>query len=234
MLVLATRFDPMGTSHLVMLAVFVLGLVPAALLGRRLRARGRARRTTRHWAVPALLLVLAFQLVDFLPGNFDLQTTLPLQLCDLAMLATVVALWTHHPMAVALTYYWGLTLTPQALLTPALVHDFPDPKFLGFWVMHLLIVWGAVLLTWGLGIRPTWRTYGTSVAITLVWLVAVFVFNTAVGTNYGFVNGKPATGSGLDYLPAWPWYLVIEVVLVAAVWALITWPWTRRRQVPQV
>ena len=228
MTALATRFETMGPSHLVMLAVFVAGLVPAALLGRRMLRTGRAATASRTAALVGLVVTVPLQAIDFLPGRFDLQTTLPLQLCDLALVVSVIALWTRHPVAVACTYYWGLTLTVQAILTPALAHDFPDPKFLAFWTMHLVIIWAAVYLTWGLGIRPTWRTYTTTVGLTLVWMVAAFTFNVAVGTNYGFLNRKPGTGSALDLLGPWPWYVVMEVVIVATVWALMTWPWTRR------
>ena len=121
-------------------------------------------------------------------------------------------------------------LTRQALISPALVHDVPDPKFLGFWAMHLLIVWTAVYLTWGLRIRPSWRGYASTFAVTLLWLVLVFAFNVAAGTNYGFVNRKPGTGSALDLLGPWPWYVLVEVAVVAAVWALMTWPWTRSKR----
>jgi uncharacterized membrane protein YwaF len=27
----------------------------------------------------------------------------------------------------------------------------------------------------------------------------------------------------------WPWYLGVELVVGLAVWALLTWPWTRSR-----
>ena len=145
----------------------------------------------------------------------------------MALIATVVALWTRLPLACALAYYWGLTLTTQALLTPWLNRDFPDPKYLAFWAMHLLIVWAAVYLTWGLRVRPSWRGYRFTVALTLVWMVAVYLINVAVGTNYGFVNAKPSTGSVLDVLPGWPWYVLIEIAVVAVVWAAMTWPWTR-------
>lgn len=225
---LATRFEPMGTSHLVMLAVVVLGLVPAAMLGRRVLRAGREEWAGRTGAVLVLAATVPLQVVDLLPGNFDLHTTLPLQLCDLALVAAVIALWTRAPGAVACTYYWGLTLAPQAILTPALARDFPDPKFLGFWAMHVLIVWTAVYLTWGLGIRPAWGTYATTVGLTLVWMVTVYAFNLVVGTNYGFLNRKPGTGSALDLLGPWPWYVLAEVVVVGTVWALMTWPWTRR------
>ena len=79
----------------------------------------------------------------------------------------------------------------------------------------------------GRGPRPGAR-YRTSVAITAAWAVTVYAFNVAVDTNYGYLNAKPAAASALDLLGPWPWYVVNEIVIVAAFWALITWPWTRR------
>ena len=83
--------------------------------------------------------------------------------------------------------------------------------------------------------RPDWAGYRTSLLITVGWVVCVFAFNTVAGTNYGYLNAKPAAASVLDLLGPWPWYLLAEVVLVSAVWALVTWPWTvsdRRREPP--
>lgn len=229
MTVLAARFETFGTSHWVMLALFVAGIVPVVLLGRRVRGTDRARTVSRAFAVAIPVFTIPLQVIDFLPGNYSLQTTLPLQLCDLAWIAATLALWTRHRYAVALTYFWGLALTTQALLTPALAREFPDPKFLAFWGMHYLIIWAAIYLVWGLGLTPDWRDYRNTVATTFVWLVSVFCFNLAVGTNYGFVNEKPGGGSALDYLGPWPAYVFAEIAIIATVWALMTWPWVSRR-----
>ena len=228
-LLAANAFETFGTSHLVMLVVFILGIWPVVVLGRRVRGTSQELRVSRVYAGLIPCFTIPLQVIDFLPGNYDLQTTLPLQLCDFAWIAAVVALWTPRPTPVALTYYWGLALTTQALITPALNLDFPDPKFIAYWGMHLLIVWAAVFLTWGLGLHPTWRDYGRTVAITSAWAVTVFCFNVVVGTNYGFLNHKPAT-SILDLLGPWPLYVVVEIALVAGIWALMTWPWERSRQ----
>lgn len=226
----SSAFETFGTSHLVMLAVFAAGIWPVVRLGRSLRTEDQRRRASRAFALAIPAFTIPMQVVDLVPGRFDLQSTLPLQLCDLAWVAACVALWTGHRWAVALTYYWGLVLTSQALLTPWLTAGFPDPKFLGFWGMHLLIVWSAVFLVWGLRLTPDWRDYATTVGTTLVWMVTVYAFNVAVGTNYGFLNAKPSTPSLLDHLGPWPAYLLVEVALVAGVWALMTWPWTRVRE----
>jgi hypothetical integral membrane protein (TIGR02206 family) len=96
--------------------------------------------------------------------------------------------------------------------------------------MHLLVVWAAVHPTAGLPVRPSWRLYRSTVALTLLWAVSVTTFNVALDTNYGFLNVKPSTGSILDLLGPWPWYVLTEIALVTAVWALITLPWTGVRR----
>lgn len=222
-------FESYGTSHLVVLAVFVGGLVPVATLGRRVAGTAREVWVRRGFAVAIPAVTIPLQVVDFLPGNFGLHSSLPLHLCDLAWVAAACALWTRNPTACALTYYWGLLLTPQGILTPTLDYDFPDPKFLAYWGMHLLIVYAAVFLTWGLRVRPGWRGYRATLAVTAVWAATVYVFNVVVGTNYGYLNHKPGTTTLLDLLGPWPWYVVAEIGLAATVWALMTWPWTRPR-----
>lgn len=156
--------------------------------------------------------------------------SVPLQLTDLATVMAAYALWSRRAWAYALTYYWGLVLSTQALISPALQSpDFPDYRFLAFWAIHLLVVWAAIYLTWGRGMRPDWRSYRLTVGVTLVWAVATFAFNSVAGTNFGFLNRKPSTASLLDVIGPWPWYVFIGTALIAIVWALMTWPWERTR-----
>jgi hypothetical integral membrane protein (TIGR02206 family) len=164
--------------------------------------------------VPFLVIDLVF--------NFDIAVTLPLHLCDLAWIAATWALWTHKPFPVALTFFWGLTLTIQGVITPALNEDVPHPRYFAFWALHLLIVWAAVYLVIGLGKVPRWRDYGATVATTLGWAAATYALNVVADTNYGYLMRKPRS-SILDLFGPWPWYVLQEIVLVVAVWALMTW-----------
>jgi hypothetical integral membrane protein (TIGR02206 family) len=154
------------------------------------------------------------------------QQSLPLHLSDMLRLVTAYALWSRQPWAVALTYYWGLTFNPQAILTPDLHPDIaPVLEIVSYWSQHVLVMWAAVYLTWGLGFRPNWRSYRLALVITVAWAAVVFAINRALGTNYGYLNSKPSGVSLLDLMGGWPWYLLVALSLLAAVWALITWPW---------
>jgi hypothetical integral membrane protein (TIGR02206 family) len=224
----AERFTAYGPSHQGALVLLLVGVVAIVLFGRRHRATELAERWGRIMAGAVLAVTVPLQVLYFTPQYWDLDKTLPLQLCDLASGVAVYALWTRKRWAAALTYFWGLTLTSQAIVTPDLAADFPDPIFILFWAMHLLVVWAAVYLVWALGLGPDWRRYRVALAVTAAWAVTVYVFNVVVGTNYGYLNAKPSAASALDLLGPWPWYVLNEIVIVAVFWALITWPWARR------
>lgn len=222
-------FLPYGVTHQVALGVGLAVAVLLVLVGRRLRGRPAAATFSRAFAVVVLAFQIPMQLRLLTPDTFDVQISLPLQLSDLSWMAAAYALWSGRWWALAPVYYWGLTLTPQAMLTPATdAPDFPHVEFVAFWGLHLLVTWAAIYLTWGLGVRPTWRGMRVTFAVTLAWAAVVMAFNAAAGTNYGFLNRKPDNPSLLDLLGPWPFYVGAELLLVLAGWSLITWPWTRR------
>jgi hypothetical integral membrane protein (TIGR02206 family) len=223
-------FVPYGPTHWIALGVAVLGAAAVILLGRRLRGTHGEIVFSRLFASALAAYALVMLVYRWLPGSFDVHVALPIHLSDLAWMAAVVALATGSRWAYALTYYWGLTLNPQAMLTPALDSpDFPHIDFIDLWVQHILVLWAAVYLTWGRGQRPNWRSYRLALGVTVVWACVTFGVNSALGTNYGFLNGKPGNPSVLDLFGPWPWYLLVELLIVSGAWALITWPWTARR-----
>lgn len=219
------EFTAYGISHWAAIAVFVAGAVLLVRLGRR-QSPAQSRRFGRVvGAVTAAIYAVAVVYSMFPPS---IERSVPLHLTDLATVVSAYAWWSQRHCAHALMYYWGLVLSVQALISPALRGpDFPHYQYLGFWFIHLVVVWGAVYLTWGRGIRPNWRSYRIAVAVTSAWMVVTFAFNRLTGSNYGFLNGKPSTGSLLDVLGPWPLYVVVGAVAVFVLWALMTWPWTR-------
>ncbi len=225
----AAAFTPYGLTHWMLLTLTVAGGAFLIRLGRRHRGTSAGAAFARRFGVVQLAVSLGFLVLWLVPPLFDLRQSLPLQLSDLLRLVSGYALWSRRPWAVALTYYWGLTLNPQALLTPDLHLDVaPALEFASYWVQHVLVMWAVCYLTWGLGLHPNWRDYRLALVVTVGWAAVTMTTNQALGTNYGYLSRKPAGGSLLDLLGEWPWYLLVVLALLAGVWALITWPWVRR------
>lgn len=222
------RFEAFTLEHLGLVAGFLVVGVALVLLGRAHRGTATEVRFRRGFALLIPVFTVPMQVLQLLPGDFDLDTSLPLQLCDFAWVPVAWALLTRHPLALSLTYYWGLTLSLQALAQPTLDEAFPDPNFFAFWGKHVLLVWGAVYATLTLRQGPSWRGYRQAVVATALWVAVAMSVNGLLDTNYGYFNGKPK-GTVLDYLGPWPWYVLAEVAIVAAAWAVITLPWVRKR-----
>jgi hypothetical integral membrane protein (TIGR02206 family) len=224
-LLLARRFEQYGPSHWAVIAVFAIGAVALVWTGRR-QTEQQARRLGRILGALTALVYAAILIYVLTPPTLD---SVPLQLTDLATVVGAYALWSQKQWAYALTYYWGLVLSTQALISPALQSpDFPHYQFLAFWAIHLMVVWAAIYLTWGRGMRPDWRDFRIAVTVTVGWAVVTFTFNRITGTNFGFLNRKPSTASLLDLMGPWPWYVFVGATLISIVWALMTWPWQRR------
>ena len=225
-MLLARQFTAYGPSHWAVIAVFAVGAVVLVWVGRT-QTEQQARLLGRILGALTALIYAAILVYVLTPPTLD---SVPLQLTDLATVVGAYALWSQKQWAYALIYYWGLVLSTQALISPALQSpDFPHYQFLAFWAIHLMVVWAAIYLTWGRGMRPGWRDFRLAVAVTVVWAVVTFTFNHFAGTNYGFLNRKPSTASLLDVLGPRPWYVFVGATLISIVWALMTWPWQRTR-----
>lgn len=226
MLAAQRQFVAYGPSYWVVIAVFVVVAVLLVWLGRR-QTEHQSRVFGRILGGLTAAIYVAMLVYTLVPPS--IERSVPLRLTDLATVTAAYALWSQRHWAYALTYYWGLVLSAQALISPVLKSpDFPHYEFLVFWAIHLLVVWAAIYLTWGRGMRPTWRSYRMVVSVTVMWAAVTMAFNSIAGTNYGFLNAKPATASLLDVLGPWPVYVLTASALVLIVWTLMTWPWQRR------
>ena len=110
------------------IAITFLGPIALWLLSRRVRSPRLARGIS---TTIAALLIAAYGtalVLKWRGDGLDIDGTLPMQLCDWAAGATILALAWRHQTAFELAYFWGLAGTSQALFTPAvdLTADLPS------------------------------------------------------------------------------------------------------------
>ena len=142
------------------------------------------------------------------PGN-----EWPLNLCDWAQAALLVALVSRNLFAYELGYFWGLGGTLQAMITPDVGRGFPDIQFLLFMLDHAGLIAALLYLTFGTRLRPVPKSLPRVIAATLFYVALAGIADYALGTNYGFLRGKGENVSLLTYLAPWPWYIG-ELVLI--------------------
>ena len=147
-------------------------------------------------------------------GTWALDHNLPLHLTDVATLVSVAALWRPGSALLAeLVYFWALSASVQAIVTPDLGRAFPDPVFLGYFVTHSGAVVAACLLMFGMRRAPRRGAVVRAYALTAVVAAVAAAGTLLTGGNYMFLRRKPARGSLLDVMGPWPVYILSGAVL---------------------
>lgn len=217
-----------GTAHLSVLTFLVLAAVVLVAWARRTEPE-RVDRTLRITGWVLLVNAVAWTVWGAMPWAWNIDESLPLHFSDALRIIVPIALITQARWAIVISYFWGLTLNLQSVLTPDVNYFVSVPlEFTEYWGAHLSAVLAPIVLTWGLGYRPTWRGYRAAYAAAVAWAAIAFTGNALTGSNYGYLNRAPAGPSVLDMMGPWPQYLLVEAVVIAVVWALMTWPWIRR------
>ena len=114
---------------------------PSTSSSSRSPRRRSSSRSKRPRALPPKVLAVviggAFAIefaVRATDGTWDWGFDLPLHLSDVVSILAPVALWTRKPLLVEVLYFWALTASLQAVITPDLHETVPSVFFFTYFV----------------------------------------------------------------------------------------------------
>jgi hypothetical integral membrane protein (TIGR02206 family) len=224
------RVRGMSSMQVGFIAFTFLAPVGLWLLSKKVQSPRLARGISLAFAA---VLIIAYLLnLVWLAQNamFSLRYMLPMQLCDWAAAAAVVALVTRKPMAFELAYFWGIAGTMQALFTPAVDLDM-DLRTWCFFIIHSVIPGGVFWLMFEYGLRPRGGGMWKVLAWSEVYLVCALAANRMTGANFGFLASKPPQKTMLDLFPDSYWLYVAAINATAVLFFLVLdLPWMFRRK----
>ena len=166
-----------------------------------------------------------------LPGKWAPDLNLPLHLTDAATIVAVAALLRPRPLLVELTYFWGLTASLQAVITPELSYGFPNFFFFAYFVIHAGVVIAAVLLVVGRRLGPRRGAVARVFLATAAVAAVAAVGSLATGGNYMYLREKPETPSLLDLMGPWPVYIAVAGAVALLLFLVLDAPFRCRRAV---
>lgn len=216
---ITTAFHTFDTQHLITLAV----IVAACIILFRLAKMGTP--PARKWTGRLLgVVLLSYAGCLYLQQGFakqlSLEYSLPLDLCNLVLIACVVSLFKPNRFASEIAYFWGLGGVVQATVTPDISVGFPSWDFALFFWGHGATLLAIVFLTTDRGFNPRKKSIVRMMVALNIYALAVGLINAAAGWNYGYLCRKPSMPSLLDWLGPWPWYL-LSLELIAFLTFLI-------------
>jgi hypothetical integral membrane protein (TIGR02206 family) len=216
---MSSQFHLFGPLHLL-----ILSAVPsiAIVLSMTSRLSPTAARWIRYGLGAFLALnELVWYAYRLHFEGFRFPEGLPLQLCDLTLWLTVLALFTLNPLAFETAYFAGLGGSGMALLTPDLWAPIASYPTIYFFLAHGMVVACLLTVLWSNQAKPRpgslWRVLGA----LNVYAAVIGLFNAVFKTNYMYLCSKPAGASIIDFLGPWPLYLVwCEAVALFIFWLL--------------
>jgi hypothetical integral membrane protein (TIGR02206 family) len=222
-------------AHLAALAVLATASLASVWIPRR-HPGPWVQRFARALALLILAGWLGEYVADVALGTWTARYDLPLQLTDVVSVVAILALWTRRVLLVELVYFWALTASLQATLTPDLSQTFPDVYYFTYFMYHIGAVVAACLLVFGCRIQPRPRAAWRAFALTLACVAAAGAGDLLTGGNYMYLRAKPVHNSLLNVMGPWPWYIVstaaLGLVLLLALQALADWSRRNRTRTP--
>ena len=205
-------FGPSHIATLLVIVVFILILT---------RAKGSSEKTREkiRWGLALSIWTaeLSWHIWNLAIGTWTIQTMLPLHMCSVLIWLSGFMLIKKNYSIYEFVYFLGIGGALQALLTPDVgIYGFPHFRYFQTFASHGLLVSAGVYMTVVEGFRPTWKSILRIFAISNVYMIIIFGINSAIGSNYLMINGKPPMATIMDLLPAWPYYIPwLEVIAMA-------------------
>jgi hypothetical integral membrane protein (TIGR02206 family) len=208
-------------EHIAALVVMAAG-VGAAVWARQRRGGPWVVPVTRGLAVVILVAYVTEYVANVVEGTWSARLNLPLHLTDAVTVVAVVALWSPRPLLVEVVYFWALTASLQAVVTPDLGQPFPSIFYFTYFATHVGVVVAACLLAFGLRLTPRagamWRVY----MVTAAFAAFAGAVDLITGANYMYLRHKPERASLLEVMGPWPWYILAGAAFGLVVFAALT------------
>jgi hypothetical integral membrane protein (TIGR02206 family) len=222
-----TTLKDFSAPHLAAISTIVLFCAVLAVFGNRFTTE-KSKKTFRVAFAAFIVIQQALLYIWYtVAGEWSIEITLPVQLCDLSVFLSIAVLLTKRQFITELLYYWGIGGATQAILTPDIgSYTWPHFVFYQFFISHSVILLTCIYMIVSEKFRPSPRSVLRTLLITNLYGILILFVNRLTGGNYLFLSTKPAGGSLLDLLGPWPWYLLSLDAVALILFTLLYLPFT--------
>ena len=213
-------FVMFGPAHQVAIALAFILPVVVALLVRMANNATLTKIVRIVFAVELIATYVIWIWLLYSRGWMAVGNLLPMHLCDWAAIAAIVTLLRPNQKTYELAYFWALSATLQATLTPELALGWPDWRFIVFFGFHCGVIAAVLYMTLGMKMRPYLKSIPRVIGWTLFYGVCAGLVDWIFDVNFGFLHGKSKDPSVLDLLAPWPYYIA-ELVPIGIAFILV-------------
>lgn len=157
-------------------------------------------------------------------GTIDISEDLPLHLCNIMVLIMPPIMWFKSRQWWAITFFLIIAGCAQSIFTPTLTESMPNYEAVRYWAVHTIIILGALYGLIVYDYSLTWKDAIKSFIFINVVAAIIYPINIAIGSNYIYLNAKPAGKTFYDLLGEWPGYIVSLEIILIVVYMVMVFP----------
>jgi hypothetical integral membrane protein (TIGR02206 family) len=204
-------FVILSTSHILALIILFLLAFFLYFFKDIIRTNEIIKKWVRYAIIGSLVIPeVCLYIWNTSMGLWDVQTSLPLELCSFTQLFSIIMLINPIRILYPFVFFAGIGGAMQAMITPDLQYPFPHFIFFYFFSVHIAIILAPLYLTWIENYRPTWKSIGITMVLLNICVFFVGSIDFILKSNYMFLMHKPESTSILDVLGVYPYYIVSE------------------------
>lgn len=202
------HFDFFSLEHLLSIGGYGLFVIVMLFISQFFSKKSFAMVTSG-----AIIVIKAVELIirHGVYGETVLEL-LPIHLCNITLILAVIEMIFPSKELFQVIFYWSFGALAAILFPDARV-SFPNFVGISFFITHFFIIFVVLYQLIFLGYRPSLKGLVGSFVCINIFAGAVFKINEILGTNYMYINYKPAFQSPLDYFGPWPHYIIIVEII---------------------
>ena len=220
----AQPFVIFGTSHIftLLFIIAIAFLIPVSIKNRKYEDKIFIAKIIGFLAI---LLELIKPFIWHYSMEFAWIELIPIHMCNLSTFFIGIFLLTEKRLFFEVSFFWGIGGGLNALLTPDIPNNFPDPQFILFFIGHGFLMIAIAYASISLKNRPTLKSVKNGIYFSLMSLPVIYIINELLGpeVNYWYLASKPEGDSIFNLLPDPPMLIpaliIIGVMLFFAIYS---------------
>lgn len=193
--------------HFIPILLFLILGIVASYIGSRLHSeKAKTKLGFALALIPFISLILTFCLRLY--EGFDVKQDLPFHLCRALCLMMPFVMLIRNRFWLGVSYFWIIVGTLNANITPDIEFGYPHYDYFNYWLQHSGLIILPIYAIFVYELRIKWRDFFNAYIGVNLFLVLSLIVNFILKSNYMYSSAKPPSGSLLDYMGPWPWYLI--------------------------
>ena len=191
----------------------IFAIVILISFSKKLTANSKNRLKNLLASVFTCELVL-MNLYYFLEGNWIITESLPLHLCSIMWIFSIIFLLTKSQWLFELLLFIGMPGAFHSLITPELTNGNNLINKIEFFFNHGGLVFVPLFAIFSLKMYPRKSSWIKSFFSLQIIALFVFLINNLIGSNYMFLMNPPIANNplipdGSAFWGKWPYYIII-------------------------